>query len=1457
MKKFDCLNVRIYFRCDGYVAATASDIVVCDYGSFLELVGGSDHSSSGQTRVDFASMILDLRHPFSTTRDKEFGQQNNEIKPEKSIPLVESVRWWIRLNDFLAKRSTDMKRLVIEQTDFAQSCLFLPNGIISSSAELTKRFDELLAMKVAFFYHPAIFFSESGSVGKRVISWAKTEAKKKISIKVTAHGVTLAHILYNGFGVLPSCGFRSVLTASLKNVCDSFVDVMRGNEDEASDSTNKLAWQLRLCSLAKPQQDAYKRCYSNLGGPYDEIAGGLLKLRNICIHSNLDQILVKNFNPLSCRRHGLDGRRCVGKHGSILVRNSSFFLEPSIDVARKVVKKSSKMKELLSVLIDECGFEVAGKFDLIENPIDVSDDKMSVNEAPKKKSKVLILATLVEAQLLTSYFLSAVGLHHEVLVSMDANDSDQLHSSSRESEMAWTWSQDVLSRFNNSSAGSFHRSINILVSSPKTISSHSGGIGAASADTVISIDEDWSGREAIHIKSIMSKIHRQQLRTLGELASSSSKSPLKLFKLVCHNTCEETFLCNGIMKEAIGIRKHEKETRQQCKIGTRKSSRQSKRTLIANHDEAVSGTAKDSNDCPIKIQGPVLFCPMRMIPTAHSINFDGFLVPPAIGDDEHPLTKSDESYPAGSNNLSFTTATLLSSLCLLNTGSESCHLPSKNRQNYIAVAADCSAAFSWALFNTEDRASSLSNASAGLTAVNLELRSITVNLTATTVDSNNYIRRYAESFRRSPSFIQHGRSEKPTPNLTRRLCDGDGSYIHRNSLRSAYSNSISKELVKKEATSDINNATLLIYSVPNASKLKIPVDESTSERGQRPGVCLAIFNPRDGHLTQNIFSFCFSSFNSSSSALPQDGNQGCEPFAYFPAFLSNLPQGNTLSGLTRKESESNFIDAVVETSQYSFREDRNEYGNAELTFHRRLLAADLQGALSCQQRPSLNCMILINQKKRQLESNASMAGGIVRHNPSSDLSLKNANHPVKKSSHKKIKRHHLPDSLSTRDKGINSYFRNEHLLTQVFAVRDDIKFNITASAMRRVRSQSRLNDLVSKSFTLSFINSNQPPIEAEHQNHLSVLIPMRSNGSVLLGTIPRVDVGVIHKKEKYLTGISLPFGVKSHPLSNNISSSLKKSEDPWSGTEDSALQQCVLRYGLNWQLAANAVSSGMTFPPACFAEWRKGGGEVRRRSAVQCQNRWMALESNKVHISLPPSPPIATTSLGDPYTSVMVPIDRVFPLFLDEVGGLGDGASSIKQSNQGPNQNGSLLWLGTTNPAPAVSDLPLILNENEKRLAILSRVQRLNALSKKRRVVKPPLPSSTQAHSSHSDAIQAARASMLSAANGVAPPRHEMWPLELLDFRKQHNATANQNVPRGSAPHQHIHHHSHLIVNKVLHHIIHLIPCIHPSNKCIMLRARCQLSIRHTIINKVIQMSLIKLLSKDISIDQNNLHTAL
>jgi hypothetical protein len=1324
-----------------------SDIIVCAYGLFSDFVGGGDRSLFGRTKVEFASMILDLRYPHSSNQDEKLSKKEKD-QSQNSKSLVESVRWWLGLNSFLAKRSTNMKRLLIEQKDFPQCCIYPPDseGTCSRSAEQTKRFEKLLAMKVAFFYHPSVFFSKRHSVGKRVISWAKSEAMKKISIRVTAHGITLAHILSSGNGAESASGYRSVLMASLKSNCDTLVEVMGINTNQTKDLPNEYQWQLRTCLLAKPQQDAYNQSHPNLRGPDDEIADGLMRLRKICLHSNLDKILETVFTPLRFRLR--NGQSYVGRSGSILVSSSKALSEPRFDVARKVMKKSSKMKELLGILILECGIDIADEFDLKENIFDVDDNNLLMNDGPKKKSKILILATLVEAQLLTSYFLSAVGLQHEVLLSLNANDH-AVHSSFRESETAWTWSQDVLSRFNNVARSDGHRSINILVSSPGSISSHSGGIGVASADIVISIDEDWSGREAIHIKSIMTNMNMHQRRTMGERASSRVNSPFKFVKIVCQNTFEEIFLCRRRPTNNDGEKKHEKEAQQQLNISTRRSSRQSQRILIRNQDEAVPGTAKNNQNCPTKLGSSVFFCPIRTIPTTHSINGDGFLVPPAITGNVGPLRNVDNFH---STESSLTTIEFASDFCSLNSASNSCHFSTKNELKNSTIASDRTEAFSWALFNNEDRASSLPIGGTGKRPeVNLELRSIIVSRTARTVPGSNYIRRYVESFKNSSSFIQHRRGEKLISVLNKGPCDGVSGNIQKETPSNAHSNSKMKVTCKKEAISNVNNDALLLYS---------PVGDFTSERGQRN--CLNSFKPSVGDLALRFFSVCFSSINSSSGQF--------EPFSYFPAFLSHIHQENLVRGLRRSIPTSKYDDAVIETSRCSFREDPNQYGNAELTFHRRLLAADLQGAMLCQQRPALNCMILISQKKHQLESNVIVTGGIVGHIPSPPLTRKIASNPGKKSVHKKIKRLHLPDSSAAQDEITNSYFRNDHLITHISAVRDGMKFNITAAALARIRTHGLLHDLILNSLSHSMTASNQLPVDSEHQSQMSVPFPIQTTRSVLLGTIPCVDMDIIRNKQSYLGGITLPVGVES------CRTLQQSSEDPWSPIEDSALQHCVLRYGTNWNLAAKAVTSGMTFPHSRLVEGKECVRKAGRRSAVQCKNRWMTLESNKVHAAPSSSPVIVKCT-----TPTIDPIDRDHLLSVTAEGRAEKEASYVNRSMKEPNQSCSLLWLGSSSSAPGNSDFSP--SSKEKRLAIVSRVQILNAASKKRRVINTAIPTFTQAHASHSDAIQAARASMLSAANGVAPPRHEMWPLELLDFRRQHIASTNQNLSRGSTPH--------------------------------------------------------------------------
>jgi hypothetical protein len=197
-----------------------------------------------------------------------------------------------------------------------------------------------------------------------------------------------------------------------------------------------------------------------------------------------------------------------------------------------------------------------------------------------------------------------------------------------------------------------------------------------------------------------------------------------------------------------------------------------------------------------------------------------------------------------------------------------------------------------------------------------------------------------------------------------------------------------------------------------------------------------------------------------------------------------------------------------------------------------------------------------------------------------------------------------------------------------------------------------------------------------------------------------------------------------------------------------------MRYGDNWHLASNAVSSGKTFWQAMFADGREYFGRPKQRSAVQCQNRWITLEANKSQIQVSPSPQMSDTDINS--------------MFVDQ-------AEDIWLKNQSKPESERYtfpIWIEKATdlpPPPPMSEA--------KRLEVLARVRRLNELSKQRIIPKEkPVPISDYVHPSHAEAIQAARASMLAMTNGIAPPRHDMWPLEFLELREKHR----QSLARGS-----------------------------------------------------------------------------
>eukprot|EP00956_Cyclotella_meneghiniana_P004587 scaffold5646_cov36-Cyclotella_meneghiniana.AAC.4 len=187
----------------------------------------------------------------------------------------------------------------------------------------------------------------------------------------------------------------------------------------------------------------------------------------------------------------------------------SSMLEPNADAAKRLIKKSAKLKELLALLM-EGGVDIAREV-MDELPNKFCNEICEQNAATDKR-RLLILGSLQESRLLTSFFLSCVGVRHELL------DSTSFSLDS------WDRIQTSLSLFNKFGVNCKAREV--IISSPVSISSLSGGICPTSADTVVSINDDWDDDRSLHFTSLAKKIR----------CSKQNTDACKFVKLICEDT---------------------------------------------------------------------------------------------------------------------------------------------------------------------------------------------------------------------------------------------------------------------------------------------------------------------------------------------------------------------------------------------------------------------------------------------------------------------------------------------------------------------------------------------------------------------------------------------------------------------------------------------------------------------------------------------------------------------------------------------------------------------------------------------------------------------------------------------------------------------------------------------------------------------------------------------------------
>lgn len=545
------------------------DVVICEFASLL----------SGAQSLDlsfFFSISLDSRHPLEALTNpakrlegeiSAIGQGLARLPSQRLVPSqLLSRSWWSPILRSLAGKDT--KRLFVENRGYLNH--IGENEVIQHTITQKEQM-EFVAAKAAFAIGSATFFDKAvPSVQHKVVSWAK-------------------HCLKESNG-----GEKSTFESVLNHLAGSlapFVHSMGSVDGDSRLEEESIEWEVRLCPLSQEQRRAYDRCCvgargglslssirkgvddKSIGEACQLAANALMRLRKTCIHGHMRDLLSKTVETEAFSRRtissmgripGIPFARHIGLNVS----------QPNDDLALEILNGSAKLRELMVLLRDKSNFVIESQVVADALPKETGSARKSAKQTKDVISKVAVLATLPEAQVLTSLLLNAVGFQHKLLVrSPVSSESSASHRTGRThgvessvNSVAWVESQIALSEFssqNDSSPGKngdWQRTdlvplgfaaCRLVVTSPMTVGADYGGLGIEEAQLVVCLDEDWSGREEYLLQRIVDRCSVSRHRSVqsGKSNSSGSRAPsgtgeCQLIKLVSKGTCEESFIAS-------------------------------------------------------------------------------------------------------------------------------------------------------------------------------------------------------------------------------------------------------------------------------------------------------------------------------------------------------------------------------------------------------------------------------------------------------------------------------------------------------------------------------------------------------------------------------------------------------------------------------------------------------------------------------------------------------------------------------------------------------------------------------------------------------------------------------------------------------------------------------------------------------------------------------------------------
>lgn len=482
------------------------EVVLCE----ISLV--SSYLSSIKKKQIFGTVIIDIRCTSFMQQIKDSYSPKNRadrsplrsyLQHETAADELYSFEWWNQIIDTAICRNT--KSVLIETSGVCDDFGFVE----ASHIQMKSRVD-LIASKAAFLYH-AVFQSKLKTYCRRALWWAKKYYSKSKNDSE------------------PPGGVKGVLLQLLDSI-SCRVDSLNVNTEGTENTLPR--WSLQTCPLSSEQREAYDRTciflsgtFHNCGKKSEQLrsyAKALLRLRRTCFHSKLHEFATS-----------IGFRNCAS---SSPLKYSGSCSQPNLSAAKAFLNESSKLKQLLLILCNDCGFDVPAKGFLLDSKSLRRDKRIS----SLRKKKVLILATLPEVLLLISSFLNTIGIAHELLStpSLPMAHSEKTESSVLfdDSIMFWSHFQNSIRQFDNKNCDGTQDKADfgpdVLITSPSLLGSSSLGMSAATAEVVISMDEHWSGSSKLSLFSIVEK----------NRINNILREDRKYIKLISEGTCEQIFM---------------------------------------------------------------------------------------------------------------------------------------------------------------------------------------------------------------------------------------------------------------------------------------------------------------------------------------------------------------------------------------------------------------------------------------------------------------------------------------------------------------------------------------------------------------------------------------------------------------------------------------------------------------------------------------------------------------------------------------------------------------------------------------------------------------------------------------------------------------------------------------------------------------------------------------------------